>query len=68
MTWVRTTKPSRASPSHFPVLPTSVVKSLTSWMELSTVVLVLMKPHSSANWSTTSVGCVRKSFVFSLIP
>ena len=64
----RTTNPSKDSPFHSPVLAQAFVKSLTSWMLLRTVVGVLMKPHSSAKASTSSVESVLNSLERTLRP
>ena len=67
-TWLRTTNPSTGSPSHSPVSAHVFVKSLTSWMLLRTLVGVLMKPHSSAKASTSSVERVLNSLERTLRP
>ena len=67
-TCVRTMNPSTAFPFHFPVSAQVFVKSLTSWMLLRTMVGVLMKPHSSAKASTSSVERVLNSLERTLRP
>ena len=68
VTCVRTTNPSTASPSHSPVSAQVFAKSLTSWTVLKVLVGVLMKPHSSAKASTSSVERVLNSLERTLRP
>ena len=67
-TCVRTTNPSTASPFHSPVSAQVFVKSSTSWTVLKVMVGVLMKPHSSAKASTSSVESVLNSLERTLRP
>ena len=67
-TRVRTTKPSSASPFHWPACATCSVKALTAGMEGRTVDAVGMKPHWRAKASTVGWGCVWNALEHALRP
>ena len=67
-TCVRTTNPSTGSPSHSPTFAIWSVNALTSGIELTVYVRVLMNPHSSAKASTISCDMVWKALVETLRP